>query len=243
MGFSTYINENTLLTEGIEDRGLFKAVFLAGTPGSGKSHVISKIKSGSIEPRVVNVDKFVEHLNRDNKSGTFFRAGVYDKAKQLSKNQFAQYLNGALPLFIDATSANMDTLRGRLNTLDTIGYDYAMVFVNTSVETAQKRVNMRARKVDPEVIKYDYEVIQKLKNKIKEYFPFHMEINNDDGELTDDIILKAYKRISYFYEAEIENPIGKERYDMMREKGWKYLSPNIIDISEIKRLINGWYND
>ena len=49
------------LTEGIEDKGIFKAVFLAGHPGSGKSYTLDRIKSGQIEPRIVNTDKFVEH--------------------------------------------------------------------------------------------------------------------------------------------------------------------------------------
>ena len=242
MGFQSFINED-VINESVHDRGCFKAVFLAGTPGSGKSYIISKIKSGSIEPRIVNVDKFVEFLNLNNPNPTYVRADVYDRAKKLSKNQFAQYINGALPLFVDATSANLNTLRNRLNVLDMIGYDYAMIFVNTSVETSQKRASMRPRKVDPEVIKQDYDTIQKMKNKIISYFPFHMEINNDDGELTDDIILKAYKRISYFYDGEIENPIGKERYETMLEKGWKYLAPNIMGMSEIKSLINTWYSD
>jgi len=30
-----------LLTEGVHDKGIFKAVFLAGGPGSGKSYVAS----------------------------------------------------------------------------------------------------------------------------------------------------------------------------------------------------------
>ena len=38
------------LTEGIEDKGIFKAVFMAGHPGAGKTFVLNSIKSGQIEP-------------------------------------------------------------------------------------------------------------------------------------------------------------------------------------------------
>ena len=41
-----------LLTEGVFDKGIFKAVFLAGGPGSGKSYVVSQL-FGS--PQKVNV--------------------------------------------------------------------------------------------------------------------------------------------------------------------------------------------
>ena len=45
------------LREGIEDKGIFKAMFMAGHPGAGKSYVLRKVKSGQVEPRLVNTDK------------------------------------------------------------------------------------------------------------------------------------------------------------------------------------------
>jgi len=236
MGFLSYMNETTsLLTESVNDAGRFKAIFMAGTAGSGKSYILTKIKSGTVEPRIVNVDKFTEFLDIEN------IPAVYDRSKIISKNQLVQYFNGILPLFIDTTAANPNRLRARLNVLDEIGYDYAMIFVNTSLDTALQRANNRQRKVDQSVIVDYHKKLQKLKNDVKGYFNFNMEINNDDNELTDDVIKKAFKRISYFYDAPIENPIGVERYDKMLVNGWKYLSPNIMDIEDIKRIASTWY--
>jgi hypothetical protein len=48
-----YIQE---LNESINDKGIFKAVFMSGSSASGKSYVISKITSGQIQPRMVNSD-------------------------------------------------------------------------------------------------------------------------------------------------------------------------------------------
>lgn len=235
MSFDKFINENTIINESIEDRGIFKAVVMAGTPGSGKSYLINQIKSGSIEPRVVNVDRFTEFLNIQD------IASVYDRSKQLTKNQLVQYLNGVLPLFIDTTGVNTERLKIRLNILDKIGYDYAMVFVNTSLETALERASQRERKVDPDIIKVYYDRLQKYKNDVKGLFSFSMEINNDKDELTNDVILKAFKRVSYFYDAPVENPIGQERYELMKEHHWKYLSPEIVDLNTIKALVNSWF--
>lgn len=41
------------LSESINDKGLFKAVFILGIPGAGKSTVIRQITDGAIHPRVV----------------------------------------------------------------------------------------------------------------------------------------------------------------------------------------------
>jgi len=235
MSFDKFINENTIINESLEDRGIFKAVVMAGTPGSGKSYLINQIKSGSIEPRVVNVDRFTEFLNIQD------IASVYDRSKQLTKNQLVQYLNGVLPLFIDTTGVNTERLKIRLNILDKIGYDYAMVFVNTSLETALERASQRERKVDPDIIKVYYDRLQKYKNDVKGLFSFSMEINNDKDELTNDVILKAFKRVSYFYDAPVENPIGQERYELMKEHHWKYLSPEILELNTIKTLVNSWF--
>jgi predicted kinase len=234
MSFLSYCNES-IINESINDRGIFKAVVMAGIPGSGKSYLINQIKSGSIEPKVVNVDRFTEFLNIHD------IMSVYDRSKQLTKNQLVQYLNGMLPLFIDTTGGNTERLKIRLNILDQIGYDYAMVFVNTSLETSLERASKRERKVEPDVIKKYYEKLEKYKSDVKGYFSFSIEINNDKDELTDEVINKAFNRISYFYDSQIENPIGQERYDLMRENGWKYLSPDVISLYSIKTLVNNWF--
>lgn len=203
---------------------------------SGKSYVASKIKSGDIEPRIVNIDKITEFLDIHNTDI------VYDKAKIISKNQLAMYLNGILPLFVDMVGANIARLKDRINVLEQIGYDTALVFVNTSLETAIFRAQKRTRKVNPDVVTEYYNKIKNSKNTIKSLFSFSIEINNDEGELTDSVLLKAYKRISYFYDSEIDNPIGQERQKLMIDNGWKYLDPNIMPLQDIRRLVNLWYS-
>ena len=239
--FTDHIKEDVLM-ESIEDKGIYKAVFMAGVPGSGKSYTISKVKSGQIEPRIVNTDPIIEYLNTY-KSNVYSQS--YNKAKQISKIQLVNYLNGVLPLFVDTTSGFVNILRSRVHILEKLGYDTALIFVNTSLDTAMARAEKRGalinRQVDPEAILDYNERLKKYKNDIKGLFSFNIEINNDEGELTDDVILKAYKKIYYFYDTEIENPIGKERYDLMRENNWHYLTPNIMSMDELKNSISMWY--
>ena len=49
-----------LLTEGIHDKGIFKAVFLAGGPGSGKSTVVKQLALNALGFKTVNTDKAFE---------------------------------------------------------------------------------------------------------------------------------------------------------------------------------------
>ncbi len=47
------------IQEGVYDRGIFKAFFLAGGPGSGKSFVTQKVTSG-LSLKVINSDSAFE---------------------------------------------------------------------------------------------------------------------------------------------------------------------------------------
>ena len=58
-----------LLTEGVHDKGIFKAVFMAGGPGSGKSYVAKelfgipdKFNISGTGLKMINQDKEYKHL-------------------------------------------------------------------------------------------------------------------------------------------------------------------------------------
>lgn len=227
--------EYPMLTEGINDRGIFKAVMMAGIAGSGKSFVATKVKSGNIEPRIVNTDTWIEHY------GNSYDKWV-DTSVQLTKSQLTLYLNSMLPLLCDTTSTSFNTVLRRLQLLERFGYDVAMVYVHTSLETALARIARRERKVPEwQVIEY-FEKAKKIKPYLKNKFQLFLEVKNDDGELTDEVIQKVFKRTLSFYESDIQNPLGVEAVKMMQENGWKYLSPNIYELSDIKEMAGRWYS-
>jgi len=230
---------NNYLKESILDQGIFKAIFMAGQAASGKSYVLKQVKSGNIEPKIVNVDTFIEFLQ------AAYDSPLHDKSKKLTAIQLYQYINALLPLFIDSTSTDPTALVIRYNILEHIGYDVGMVFVNTSLETSVERVKKRnqegKRFTPPDAVEKYYEKTLQIKNFLKGKFPFFMEIDNDDGMLTDEVILKAFKRVSTFYTSPVENIAGERIIELMKNKGWKYLVPNIYDDGYLKSLINRWY--
>jgi predicted ABC-type ATPase len=246
-----------LISEGIEDKGIFKAVFMAGHPGAGKTFVLNNIKAGSISPRWVNTDKShiakdkLKKLDKDSMFRWFhehWNEGwplIKDDVKRVNKTQLTLYINSMLPLAVDGTSNSIDMMHRRRGILESFGYDCGMVFVNTDLETAIERASVRASKegrdVKPDFIKSVYADMQKNKSYYRSKFNDWIEINNADGELTQKTILSGFKRMNNFYNSPVVNPTGKRIMEKMRENGWKYLHPNVRELSEIKRAVSVWY--
>ena len=237
-----YIQEE-MLSEGINDSGIFKAVFMAGTPSSGKSYVISKISDGAIEPRIVNTDKMVEFLKAFKAEEWF---DVEDTVKRTTKNQLSLYLNSMLPLFIDGTSSKPSSLLRRNGILKSLGYDTALIWVDTSLETslerAKKRFEQGGREVEEKVIRKIYKELTGLKKYYSSEFKNFIEILNDDGELIDKVVLQAYKKMSSFFNSPIRNPLGIRTVENMKENGYKYLvDTDDMDMIYLKKLVSSWY--
>jgi len=222
---------NYELNESILDKGIFKAVFMAGSGGSGKGYTLSKIKSGSIEPRIGNIDKFIELYGRG------YEKEYFDRSRKQTTKQLIQYVNSLLPLAIDTTSKKHDITIKRANILESIGYDTAMLFVNTSLDTSLERASRRKRHVPEEEIISAYEYLQKSKPFLRARFGLFLEVNNDPGELTDEVIAKLFKKMSFFYDTPVRNPIGIETIDLMRKNGWKYLMPEVYTMSELESIL------
>ena len=236
------------IAESIEDKGILKAVFLAGSPGAGKSYTVSKIADGSIEPRIVNTDKFFEFLSSKAKQKLSTVEGadeawefMSDKTKHLTMSSLGQYLNSMLPLIIDGTSSNPNNLLMRVGILESLGYDVSMVYVKTDLDTAIKRVNSRNRKVPEEFIVKVFNEMQESEDFYKGKFSTFVEINNNDGELTDAAITAAFKKMRSFYTQDVKNPVGKRIVDQLRDEKQKYLIPSVIGKSELQKKLDMWY--
>jgi len=230
------------LNESINDKGIFKACFMSGSSSSGKSYVISKISSGVVDPRIVNTDTWTEFYMKkfDIKDLDWQEYG--SKTKLLTKSQLVNYINSLLPMWIDGTSSNSSAILRRKGILQSLGYDTAMVFVDTPVETAIERNKQRGRTVDVEFLKRSYEYTQKLKNYYESEFKTFTEILNGEGELNDKVIVEAYKKMESWFLSPIENPIGSELKQEMIDNDWKYLvdTPE-YDMQYIKKLVDNWY--
>ena len=172
-----------LLTEGVQDEGIFKAVFMAGGPGSGKSFIKGQLfgipekgaNIGLSGLKSVNSDReymfLLKKYGFDPTMLAYYEKHMPDLFKMLSEpaskggsglRDFAQdlksqrkkgYMDGKLGMVIDSTGSNFSRVKSRKKQLEKAGYDCYMVFVMTSLETALKRNTMRAEKGERELPK------------------------------------------------------------------------------------------
>jgi len=174
------------LFEGKNDPGIFKAVFLAGGPGSGKSYVAGglfgipdKLTTSAYGLKLVNQDtelemflkKYFGTTDLDNMPDDLFRQitdpsysahmGVRTHAKALSKQRLKLYSQGRLGVIIDGTGHKYKDVKKERQKLIDLGYDTYMVFVNTSLEVAQKRNKLRDRVLPEEIVEKYWKNVQK----------------------------------------------------------------------------------
>jgi predicted kinase len=228
----------------VYDKGIFKAMFFAGLPGAGKSYTLNKITDGSIEPRIVNFDKYAEFLGKQHNIpdvGAYSEDWFIDKSKTMTISQLAVYINSMLPMFIDSTSNKMNRVLYREGLLRFFGYDSGMIYINTPLEVAMERAKKRNRSVPESFIKSVYRSMQENIDYYRTHFDLFVEIQNGDGELTNDAILQAYRKVSSFFKEDIKNPVGKRNKEKAEKHGG-YLTPSVYtDISHIKSKLINWY--
>ena len=175
-----------LLNEGVNDPGIFKAVFLAGGPGSGKSYVASqlfgipeKVNVSAYGLKMVNQDteleiflkKYFDTVDIDNMPDDLFRqltdptdddySGMRTHTKGLSKERLKNYTNGRLGVIIDGTGHKFNDVKKERQDLLKLGYDTFMVYVNTSLEVAQQRNEERPRVLPKDVVEKYWKSVQK----------------------------------------------------------------------------------
>lgn len=148
------------IVEGPNDPHIFKAVFMLGGPGSGKSTVAKKLFSGSgLKP--VNSDIILEYLMKKKDISFDFTRGNPDEDRQRAARQVAadkhldqldSYIDGRLGLVIDGTGKVFRRINMMRKRLEDLGYDTAAIYVHIDDKVAQQRNKERARSVDSQVV-------------------------------------------------------------------------------------------
>ena len=187
----TYMFED-MLNEGVYDPGIFKAVFLMGGPGSGKSTVVDALALKVLGLKTINSDTHFERLMKDaNMSMKMTKTGsgavnperdkLRAKGKALAGKQLSIHAPARLGLIFDTTSARASKIERYKKELDKLGYEYKMIFVKTSLELAQRLNSMRARTLPPEILIKEHEMVAKNARSFKKLFgKDFIEILNDD---------------------------------------------------------------
>jgi dephospho-CoA kinase len=202
------------LQEGLYDPNIFKAFFLAGGPGSGKSYVAKK-STGGTGLKTINSDDAFEHLLT--KAGlslkmppeeTEPRDVVRDRAKKVTASKQKNYLDGRLGLIIDGTGREADKILTQKAKLEELGYDTYMIFVNTSLDVALQRNAERPRSVSEAIVVKSWKDVQANIGKFSNMFRSGLIVvdNNDAGE---DVFKEVYKRVNGLLRKKVQNTRAK----------------------------------
>jgi len=213
------------LQEGLQDPNIFKAFFLAGGPGSGKSYVV-RYSTGGTGLRVVNSDDVFEKYLDD--------AGLSQKmppeeweanqiqrkrAKRVTKLRRDNYVEGRIGMVIDGTGKEYDKIRKQKADLDALGYDTHMIFVNTSLDVALERNANRERTVPEDVAINSYNAVQGNLGKFSSLFRGTMVIV-DNNAADDDIEMMTFKEVKRLLRKKVTNPRAKQWIELeMKNRG------------------------
>ena len=134
-----------ILREGVHDKGIFKAVFLGGGPGSGKDYVLSKTLDGHGLTEI-NSDKALEYLMDkegldkkmpDNEEEQ--RNVTRKRAKSVTDLRQRLALHGRNGLIINGTGDDPEKYARIKEMLEKLGYETQMIMVNTADEVSKQR--------------------------------------------------------------------------------------------------------
>ena len=177
-----------VLNEGVYDPGIFKAVFMAGGPGSGKGFAARTLLGMPETMPFVSADG-LKGVNSDSAFEAYLKKAklgldlskmspedfeksqeLRGKAKRVTAKKLQTYVNGKLGLLVDGTGKDYGKISKLVQKLKKEGYDCYMVFVNTDLDVALANNQKRPRKVPEEIVKSAWKEVQTNLGKFQSLF-------------------------------------------------------------------------
>jgi hypothetical protein len=200
------VNEEfEILLEGVHDQGIFKAIFLAGGPGSGKDFVLNNTLDGQGLTEI-NSDKALEFLM--DKEGlnktmpadeTEKRNLVRGRAKNITELRQQLALLGRNGLIINGTGDDVAKTKKIKDQLEKLGYESSMLLVNTRDDiSAQRNIErgQRGGRAVPEPIRKEkWDNVQNARTEYAKMFGANYSEfdNSEDLRQADPETVKAKK--------------------------------------------------
>ena len=191
MDILNYKEETLVLDEGVNDPGIFKAIILAGGPGSGKTYVAKKLGLKTLGLRVVNSDQFFEMLLKRKGLSLKMPESEYDarevarwSAKALTDKRLKMTVAARLGIIVDSTSGDQTKTQRIITMLKNSGYDVKVIFIETTLEVAKVRNKRRSRTLPDAVVEFSWKAANKVRPILKRIAgakDYHEIDNNKEG--------------------------------------------------------------
>ena len=192
---------NDVIEEGVNDPNIFKAVFLIGGPGSGKSFIGNKLASAH-GLKTIDVDKLYAFLN--NKENIDIstinpqqRDKMYNRARTKNRLRRNIFFDGRLGVMIDGTGRRYESVKGLHDKLIDIGYDCMLIYINTDLQTALRRAARRKRNIHPRFVKKAHMDVKNNLGKYQNLFNDIIIIDNSDDDSVPDL-LSTHRKLDKF---------------------------------------------
>jgi hypothetical protein len=194
------------------NRGLFKAIFVSGGPGSGKDIVIREAIS---ERKAVEINAPLALAILNDKHKLFEQ--TRDIRREAIRNRY--------PLIINGTTKDYSEIISVKEELEELGYETMMVFVNTTDESSRKRNENHTRVMEESIRKERWEKTQIIAQSFNENFTKYLEFDNsinlneatffEKQEKEEDLSL-IFEMTNWFFDISVENDISNKW--LMRNK-------------------------
>lgn len=224
--FTSFRLESFFLDEGVNDPAIFKAIFLAGGPGSGKSYTAGQAAVTAHGFKILGSDQHFEHAMKkaeQEMTPEFISSPTGQQMRDVAKARTGireeRYIKGRLGIVYDGTGHNIKKIIKASNRLRALGYDTGMLFVNTDLETAQVRNLARTRTLDPKVVAQAWNEAQKNLGPYKDHFKSKIIIVDSSNDVDNKAeMMKGYRWAAKFAKSPIENPVAKKWIEMEQER-------------------------
>jgi len=139
------------------------------------------------------------------------QGGDPESVRNVAKGQLnakrAFFESGRLGVLVDGTGRQYDKILGQKEKMEKLGYDTAMVFVNTSLDVAQQRNANRSRQLPEETVEDLWTQVQENLKAYAQLFgnDFTIIMNDAPGPPPD----SAVKGLDDFVGAPVKNPVGQ----------------------------------
>ena len=237
-----------ILTEAPTTKGAFKALFIVGPPGSGKSSIRKAI---NLPPETKFID-YDFHQGRQAKQFGYSERNVEDQTKMnksvkgFIEDDVVDSINHCNPLLIDTVGNNETTMLRRIQTLQRVGYDVSVIVVDvseqTSLDRAKSREEIEGRHVPVDYIKDVHANKAFAYGRIQSAIPDTVIVNNDSSN--SHVALKEAAKIAdAFYNSPIQNTNGKKLQQEMKNSKFETIAPSIIPVVDFFRILAAsWYH-
>lgn len=230
---------DVFVKESINDKLKLKVLFLCGIPNSGKSTFVKNIFD--IPFTNIDMDKYIKLFAdkegvdldlRPNSSNFSKKTDIRIKSRDLSIDRMENAINSLSAIVIDGTGRDVVSVLNQKYLYESYGYDTAMVYIETDLETALQRNSIRDRKIPEQVIIDIHgrlsKNVEKFKHEFKNFWIYNAKEDVDGKQLK-----FVSNKVRKFFYSPINNLKGIKTLSDMKNMKLKYLSDYDDSVNDI----------